>query len=218
VRFGVLGPIDVEVDGVSIPIVGPQQRRLASLLVAERGRVVSTDRLVDALWPDGQAPDGAQRSVLTYVSRLRATLGGTGIVTSPPGYLLQVGTGSCDADEFEALLDEGDRALPERALDCYDAALRLWRGTPFGEFAGEWWAVAESARLTERYVVGREERAQCLMALGQHHRAVAELEGLVADHPLRERPVAWSDSINRPTGRSRSGWSATRPSNSATAR
>jgi hypothetical protein len=163
VRFGVLGPIEVEVDGALIPIVGPQQRRLLGLLIAERGRVVSTDRMVDALWPDGEAPEGAGRSVLTYVSRLRATLGGGGIVTRPPGYLLDLREGTCDADEFEAMLDEGDRALPELALECYDAALRLWRGAPFGEYGGEWWAVAESSRLRERHVVACEERTRSLI-------------------------------------------------------
>ena len=39
-------------------------------------------------------------------------------------------------------------------------------------------------------VVAMEERAEALLALGHHHRVIPELERLVADHPLRERPVS----------------------------
>ena len=94
-----------------------------------------------------------------------------------------------DVDEFEALVSEGERALPDRAIAAYDAALGLWRGLPFGEFAGEWWAVAESVRLDELRVVAREQRAAALLAIGHHQRAVPDLEGLTVELPLRERPM-----------------------------
>src|SRR6478752_5688492 len=73
-RYKLLGPLEVERDGMPVAIGGPQQRRLLGLLLAGRDQVVSVDRMVDALWAD-RAPDGAARSVMTYVSRLRAALG-----------------------------------------------------------------------------------------------------------------------------------------------
>ena len=58
-QIRVLGPVEVERDGVLVNVGGPQQRRLLALLVLHRGQAVSTDRVVDALWPDGDAPEGA---------------------------------------------------------------------------------------------------------------------------------------------------------------
>ena len=74
-RFRVLGPIEVERGHVAVGLGGPQQRRLLAVLLSERGRVVSTERLVDTLWSDGTAPRDARRSTMSYVSRLRAVLG-----------------------------------------------------------------------------------------------------------------------------------------------
>jgi DNA-binding SARP family transcriptional activator len=121
-RFKVLGSIDVERDGGSVSIGGPQQRRLLGVLLVGRGNTVSADRLVDALWPAGDAPEGAARSVLTYVSRLRAALGDGHIVTQDFGYRLSCEPGTCDGDEFEALVTEAERSLPDRAVDCYEQA------------------------------------------------------------------------------------------------
>jgi DNA-binding SARP family transcriptional activator len=81
-RVKVLGPVEAEEDGAAVAVGGPQQRRLLALLVVHRGRAVSTDRLVDALWPDGDAPDGAARSMRTYLSRLRAVLPAGSITTN----------------------------------------------------------------------------------------------------------------------------------------
>ena len=161
------------------------------MLLIGRGHTVSADRLVEALWPDGAAPDGAARSVVTYVSRLRGALGDGHIATTGAGYRLVCERASCDVDEFEALVEAAESALPDRAIDCYDRALALWGGRdPFGEFTGEWWALAESTRLAELRLVAREERAAALMAIGHHGRAVPDLEGLIVEHPLRERPVS----------------------------
>src|SRR5262249_31938163 len=156
-RFKVLGSIEVERDGARIAVGGPQQRRLLGVLLIARGHTVSADRLVDALWPDGDAPDGAARSVMTYVSRLRAALGDGPVVPQEPGYRLKSESATYDAEEFEALVAEAERSLPDQAVDCYDRALGLWDGEPFGALGGEWWALGESTRLAELRVVAQEE-------------------------------------------------------------
>jgi DNA-binding SARP family transcriptional activator len=156
VRFRVLGSIEVERDGALVSVGGPQQRRLLGVLVIARGHAVTADRLVDALWLDGETPDGAARSVLTYVSRLRAVVGDGHIVTQGSAYRLRRDVAVCDVDEFEALVAEAEGSLPDRAVECYDRALALWQGSAaFGEFAGEWWALAESTRLAELRLVAR---------------------------------------------------------------
>ncbi|HEY7627812.1 MAG TPA: helix-turn-helix domain-containing protein, partial [Ilumatobacteraceae bacterium] len=60
-------------------------------MLSHPGQSTSSERLVDCLWPDGLAPVGAGRSVLTYVSRLRAALGESSISTVHEGYLLELG-------------------------------------------------------------------------------------------------------------------------------
>jgi DNA-binding SARP family transcriptional activator/tRNA A-37 threonylcarbamoyl transferase component Bud32 len=200
-QFRVLGEVDVERDGVPVRLGGPQQRRLLALLLSERGRVVSTDRLVEALWPDADPPAGASRSVMKYVSRLRGVLGDSVIVTSGSGYRLELNGHGCDADDFEAIIDAADLAMPDAAVDRYANALRLWRGRPYGEFGDEWWARPESLRLAERRMAAELARAGSHMALGHHNHAVPELERLSAERPLDERPARLLMQALQATGR-----------------
>jgi hypothetical protein len=54
VEYRILGPLEVEVGGRSLPIGGPKQRTLLAMLLLGANRVVSVARLVDAVW--GEAP------------------------------------------------------------------------------------------------------------------------------------------------------------------
>jgi DNA-binding SARP family transcriptional activator len=56
--FRILGPLEVEGGG---PLGGPQQRALLRRLLLSANRVVSVDRLVDAVWGE-TAPEQARRS------------------------------------------------------------------------------------------------------------------------------------------------------------
>jgi DNA-binding SARP family transcriptional activator/tRNA A-37 threonylcarbamoyl transferase component Bud32/WD40 repeat protein len=188
-RFGVLGEVYVDRDGDVVALGGPQQRRLLALLLSERGRVVSTDRIVDALWADGDTPLGAAQSAMKYVSRLRAVLGESVIATVGSGYRLELDGHDCDVEEFEALIDEAEQDLPDAAVARYDAALQLWRGPPYGEFGDEWWALPEASRLAERRIAAEIARAAAQMAMGRHNRAIADLERVTLERPLDERPV-----------------------------
>ena len=82
-RYKALGPLEFERDGVPVPIRGPQLRRLFAVLVSHRGRQVSGDRLVDALWPDGGRPTAPPgrcartcRASAARCSRRRSPVGG----------------------------------------------------------------------------------------------------------------------------------------------
>ncbi|HEY7625662.1 MAG TPA: BTAD domain-containing putative transcriptional regulator, partial [Ilumatobacteraceae bacterium] len=187
--FGVLGPIEVSRGGAPIVLGGPQQRRIVAALVAERGRVVPVERLVDVAWPD-VPPDGARRTVMSYVSRLRLVIGDGVVLTQDPGYRLDVAPEAIDADRFERLVEQARAAPPTQAISLVDQALQMWRGRAYGEFADEWWAIPHSSRLEELRIVAAELRAEALIATGAHDRAVAELEGLTKAYPLRERCVA----------------------------
>src|SRR5262249_15456281 len=104
-QFTVLrGTVGAAHDGEMIALGGPQQRRLLAALLADVETVVSTDRLIDSIWPSDAAPDGARRTVMSYVSRLRAAIGADHLVTRDVGYELVLDGATYDAAEFEAKL------------------------------------------------------------------------------------------------------------------
>ena len=184
-RYGVLGPVEVSAEGEVVAIGGPQQRRVLALLLQRPGHAVSTTRMVDCLWPDGEAPEGAARSVMTYVSRLRSALGEDAIERAHDGYRLVLNGSTLDAGEFEACLSNAESAEPGRAMDLYEQALALWRGDAYGELGHEWWLLAEADRLNEMRLVGIEERAEVMVALGATPASDpgSELDAVIAPAP-----------------------------------
>ncbi len=56
--FRILGPLQVEADGQVVPIGSRQSRALLTVLVLDANRVVSRDRLMEALW-GGEPPERA---------------------------------------------------------------------------------------------------------------------------------------------------------------
>jgi DNA-binding SARP family transcriptional activator len=99
-RFGVLGPFQVEDDGRPLTLGSARRRALLALLTLNAGRIVGVERLVAALW--GESPPRTAVHVLhVYVSDLRRSLPDEVLVTAPPGYLLRVPTGAVDLADFE---------------------------------------------------------------------------------------------------------------------
>jgi DNA-binding SARP family transcriptional activator/ABC-type branched-subunit amino acid transport system substrate-binding protein len=190
VEYGILGPLEVSESGRRVVIGGGKQRALLAILLLHRNEVVSIDRLIEWLWR-GEPPATAAKIVQLYVSQLRKALGSEELVTQPPGYVLRVQPGQLDADRFEHLLTEARRALADGAAQEASEQLRdadgLWRGHPLSDFSYEDFAQQEIGRLEELRLAALEERVEADLALGRHADLVAELEALVARHPLRER-------------------------------
>ena len=188
-EFRVLGPLEVIVESGPVNLGGPQQRRLLAVLLADQGRVLTYDRLVDVLWPDGGEPPNARRSTISYISRLRASIGENAVETTDAGYLFGAPSATIDADRFLALLDQAAAATPGRATEIFDEALALWRGPVFGDLNDEWWARPFALKLDERRLTALADRIDALAADGWDGRALAEATSLVAAHPLREQFV-----------------------------
>jgi len=177
-------------DDVSRPLGGVKQRAVLAILILHRGEVVSGERLVDELWGE-RPPVSALKTLQGYVSRLRKALGADVLQTRGRGYVLSVGPGQLDLDRFEQLASEGRNALlggdPGIAAERLHEAMSIWRGPALAEFTLEEFAQAAIARLEEARLATREDRIDADLALGRHGQLVAELEGLVSEHPLRER-------------------------------
>ncbi|WP_214415333.1 BTAD domain-containing putative transcriptional regulator [Sphaerisporangium fuscum] len=200
VRISVLGTLRASVGGTDVDLGTARQRAVLARLVAEGGRVVSTDRFIDDLW-QGQPPPKALAALQVYVSNLRRALEpdrrprtpASVLVSAPPGYRLQLGPDDVDVWRFPRMLEAGAAGLVSgayaEAAALIDQALALFGDRPYGEFAEEEWAAPEVARLEELRLAALEYRAEAHLGLGRHVEAVPDLENHVRAHPLRENAV-----------------------------
>jgi DNA-binding SARP family transcriptional activator/pimeloyl-ACP methyl ester carboxylesterase len=187
-EFKLLGPLEVGDGSAAVVVAGRKQRALLARLLLDANRTVAADRLVDDLWGD-DVPESAQKMVQIYVSQLRKVLPDGMLRTRPPGYALEVDPAAIDLVRFEQLRREGDAAHAagdaRLAAQRLTEALSLWRGEALAEFQ-EPFARAEAARLDELRLACVEARIAADLDRGRHAELVAELEGLIARHPLRE--------------------------------
>ncbi len=198
-EFHALGDLEVVEDGQALALGSHQQRAVLALLVLSAGEVLSSDRLIEALWGE-RPPASAAKTVQVYISRLRKTLNGAQagtsasgglIVTVDHGYVLRVDPEQVDVRTFERLLDRGRDAFADHDFDAAATTLRqalgLWRGAALADFTFDAFAAADIARLEELRLEALEIRIDADLALGRHAALVAELEALTTEHPLRER-------------------------------
>jgi DNA-binding SARP family transcriptional activator len=189
-----LGPFEVVDDGRTVPLGGAKQRALLAILAMHANEVLPADHLIEQLWPEEQ-PASARNTLQGYVSRLRRALNGNGDGDGPtiafrePGYVLRARPELVDANRFTALV-EGARGDPAQVALALREALGLWRGAALSDFAYESFAQPEIVRLEELRLVALEDRIDADLACGRDGDLVPELEALVAEHPLRERPRA----------------------------
>ncbi len=189
-RFAVLGPLAVSPDGQPVSLGGRKQRTLLALLLLHANEVVSRDRLIDALWGESPPPS-TDKSLDTYVYRLRKLLGHDRLEREAGGYLLRVEPGELDVDQFELLLASADCASDmedhRAAATVLAEALALWRGPAWADMLDEPSASSEAQRLEELRLSALESRIEAELAMGAGAELVPELNQLAAEHPLRER-------------------------------
>src|SRR5215210_7193598 len=96
-KFLILGPLEVQRDGVPLPLPGPRPRALLAVLLVHANERVSSDRLAEDLW-DGRPPATARSALQMHVHALRQALGADlPLRTVPGGYVLTVVSDGTDA-------------------------------------------------------------------------------------------------------------------------
>ncbi|GAB3711377.1 hypothetical protein GCM10027590_04480 [Nocardiopsis nanhaiensis] len=201
-----LGPVrlrDHAGDVVEVP-----ERKVRALLAAlsvAGGNAVSPQTLLDQVW--GEAlPANPARVLQSKLSQLRTLLESTGggghaiLVREPGGYRLVTGHREAEGPASGVETDAGvlrrgvarARAAAESAerLALLNDLHELWRGRPYGEFADELWASADTAALEELRLQAVELQAAALLETGSPESAYTVLRPLLLEHPTREPLVA----------------------------
>lgn len=193
-HFRVLGLLDVqrvEGDAQPVTLTRPLERRLLAVLLAANGRVLSTDELIDALWPV-EGPAQPERALQTSISRLRKLLDSPGpdsvVARTSAGYQLAVEADQIDARRFEAAVRATESLPPADRLVGLEQALDLWRGTDaYADFRYDDFAAGEAARLEDLRLGALEELFDARLATGLADAVIPDVEVLIKEHPLRER-------------------------------
>ncbi|MQA11698.1 MAG: tetratricopeptide repeat protein [Pseudonocardiaceae bacterium] len=191
-EFRLLGAVEIRRDGHVVRPLAAQPACVLAVLLLGAGDVVSTDRLIDAVWGE-RAPDDARNAVQVYVSRLRRILAGADNVrvttAGHHGYRMDVPAGDVDLYRFRSLAKQADGIAADdadAALALLEEAVALWRGVIFDGAAGDWLHRQLAPALVDEQRRAREQRARLLGTVARDPEAIAELSALLAEYPTRE--------------------------------
>ncbi|MGP3922189.1 BTAD domain-containing putative transcriptional regulator [Streptomyces sp. 8N616] len=187
VELGVLGSIEVGVDGRLVDLGHARQRLLLAALLVDVNREVSISQLAERVW--GEEP--AQRGTLYgYLSRLRQALTaaeGVDIARRSAGYVLDVDPAVVDLYQFRDLVEQARRADgDEQAAALFGRALGLWRGEALAGVGTPWSNTVRTCLHHER-LAAELDWADARMRLGQHGGLLPVLRARAGEHPLDER-------------------------------
>uniref|UniRef100_UPI003F490C47 AfsR/SARP family transcriptional regulator n=1 Tax=Nonomuraea bangladeshensis TaxID=404385 RepID=UPI003F490C47 len=190
IQFGILGPLEVEVDGRELTLPAGKHRVLLAALLLRANRTVHTDELIEYVWGD-TPPVTPRGTVQTYMARLRAALRPNDlIVTRRDGYLIEVPEISLDLHRFRALVAQAKKAaVTDRNAEAsmLRQALALWRGPALANIPSETLRTLAALPLDEERLEVLERRIEADLLLGRHRQVLAELRALTAGHPQHER-------------------------------
>jgi DNA-binding SARP family transcriptional activator/Tfp pilus assembly protein PilF len=194
VEFGVLGPVEVWVDGRPADAGHARQRAVLAVLLLEAGRMVPLEVLVDRVW--GEDPPRSVRNVVYgYVGRLKAMVTGgsdPGVMLSRQvgGYLLQASAEQVDVHRFRGLVAEAAAAAGDDELAgvVLDKALALWRGRALARLDSPW-LNGQRARLELERAAAAADLRDIRLRRGEHAAMAGELAAQAAESPADERLV-----------------------------
>jgi predicted ATPase/DNA-binding SARP family transcriptional activator len=174
VQIRLLGGVRASDDsGVAVD-VGPAKCQAVLAAVALRpGSVVSVTRIIDMVWGD-DPPRTAEKTLQSYVTRLRKGLGADSIVREGAAYRLTVDPAAVDVARFQRRLDSGD----------VEAALAEWSGRPMAGLDVVGLGPAVDG-LVEQWL-GAVEAGLAHHVDIDPARAIGPLTELAANHPYRE--------------------------------
>ena len=172
-----------------------QARQLLKILLTERPRPVSTDVLIEILWPHS-SPSAAATTLRSAINALRNVLEpdrpnrapSKYIVTQAPGYAFHLTHDIwLDVDEFERRLNQAQN-LPEPALRLHflEAAIGLYHDDYLSSDPYADWLQTERERLRERFFHALMQTADLYADGGRFADAITTCRRLLASDEVRE--------------------------------
>ena len=172
-----------------------QARQLLKILLTERPRPVSTDVLIEILWPHS-TPSAAATTLRSAINALRNVLEpdrpnrapSKYIVTQAPGYAFHLTQDIwLDVEEFERRLAQA-HTLSDPALRLYflEGAIALYQddyliSDPYAD-----WLQTERERLRERFFNALLQAADLYADAGLYAEAITNCRRLLASDEVRE--------------------------------
>lgn len=172
-----------------------QARQLLKILLTERPRPVSTDLLIEVLWPNS-TPNAAATTLRSAINALRNVLEpdrpnrapSRYIVTQAPGYAFHLTTDIwLDVEEFERRLNQAQTcAEHERKLYFLEGAISLYEddyliSDPYAD-----WLQSERERLRERFFNALLQTAELYAETGRYADAITTCRRMLARDEVRE--------------------------------
>jgi DNA-binding SARP family transcriptional activator len=193
VEFQILGPLEIVAGTERLELGGARQQIVVATLLLSPNKVVTMDRLLEAIYGEDLPPTSRAQAQIS-ISSLRRLFGMHGhdgvIATRNRGYVIRVEREQLDSLRFEELVTAARAARQEDKLDLaiarYRDALRLWRGSALDGMDSQLVRAAVS-RLDEQRIAANEDRLELELEAGRHYELVGELNELVGEFPLRER-------------------------------
>ena len=174
VRIRLLGEVGATDDRGRPLDLGPAkcQAVLAVLALAPRS-AIPVSRIAEAVWGDAP-PRTADKTLQSYVTRLRKALGDESIVRVGAAYRLDLPGEAVDVVRFRKHLDAGD----------VQAALAEWTGTPLAGLDVPGLTATVDGLLEQR--LAAVETTLVRQVADDPAAAISALTELTADHPFRE--------------------------------
>lgn len=182
IQITCLGGLQVRVGGQEVRLRTQKARDLLAYLVTYRGQPASKERLLEALWPEGD-PGALQDLFHTTVYQLRRALKGAGqdVVAFSGGlYRLNQAAVWVDTDQFLELAAGQD---PQG----WAAAVQLYGGDLFGE-ADYPWCQGQRTHFREVYLQLLRRLGKYEEERGAPEQAVLWWQRLLEADPLGEEP------------------------------
>jgi DNA-binding SARP family transcriptional activator/predicted negative regulator of RcsB-dependent stress response len=194
-RIHLLGPFEICLNGETLTHThwGSQQTQtIGKILITYRNKVVTSDKLIETLWPD-EPIESARRRLHVRISQFRNVLQEKKslIHTVHGGYLFQPDdTCWLDVDAFQDQIAQGTH-LQELgrqidAIAAYEKARQLYRGVFLSEDLYADWTYNQRETLHESFIDLLIELSEGYAQQGRYRLAIARArQALTQDH-LRE--------------------------------
>ena len=182
---------------MQVPLGSRKQRALLAILLLRANEVVAPDALIDELWGERPPPARAPRTRCRSTFPACGRRSGRAAATTESSSRARRATACvwASASSTSTASSTWPRRDAERSLPAHPNVRPSGCAMPsrsgvadlLADLAFEPFARIDVERLEELRLAALEDRIDADLALGRHTALVAELERLVAQHPLRER-------------------------------